>query len=133
LKPSFTALSLVFVLCATAPLASLIGQDDTTGYENALAQATQVIKTKIIPKYQTNAGFSVKPLDIDYRDDPVIAKSLDEYGSIWKQLDPVVADAYTSIQRKMNDRTNPTLRNTAPCWRTPLIRRFNFVAAAPPP
>jgi hypothetical protein len=92
-----------------------------TGYENALAQATQVIKTKIIPKYQTNAGFSVKPLDIDYRDDPVIAKSLDEYGSIWKQLDPVVADAYTSIQRKINDRTKPDAKK----YRALLADAFN--------
>jgi hypothetical protein len=95
MKPSFTALRLVIVLCATGPLASpIFGQDDPAGYENALAQATQIIKTKIIPKYQTKAGFSVKPLDIDYQNDPVIAKSLDQYGSIWKQLDPVVADAY---------------------------------------
>jgi hypothetical protein len=46
-------------------------------------------------------------LDIHYSDDPAIAKLLDEYGSIWKKLDPVVADVYASIQRKVNDRNKP--------------------------
>jgi hypothetical protein len=74
---------------------------------NAIAQATQIIKTKIIPQYETKDGFSVKPLDIKYQDDPAIAKWIDEYGSIWKQLDPVVANAYTGIQRQVDERNKP--------------------------
>ena len=30
-----------------------------------------MIKTKIIPQYETKGGFSVKQLDIKYQDDPV--------------------------------------------------------------
>ena len=108
MKRSFAALSFVFALCAIAPLISpASGQDDESGYKNAVAQATQIIKAKIIPHYETKDGFSVKPLDINYQDDPAIAKWLDKYGSIWKQLDPVVADAYTDIQRKVNQRNKP--------------------------
>src|ERR1700736_2648559 len=70
------------------------GRDDESGFKNAVTQCTEIIKTKIIPGYETKDGFSIKPLDIKYQDDPAIAKWLDEYGSIWKQLDPVVADAY---------------------------------------
>jgi hypothetical protein len=83
------------------------GQDEEVGYKNAVAQATQIIKTKIIPGHETKDGFSVKPLDIKYQDDPAIAKWIDQYGSIWKQLDPVVANAYTGIQRKINERNKP--------------------------
>ena len=54
MKPSLAALTLVFALWATAYLASpAFGQDDEAGYENAIARATQIIKTKIIPEYQT--------------------------------------------------------------------------------
>jgi hypothetical protein len=83
------------------------GQDDESGFKNAVAHGTEIIKTKIIPRYETKNGFSVKPLDIKYEDDPAIAKWIDEYGSIWKQLYPVVADAYAGIQRKVNDRNKP--------------------------
>jgi hypothetical protein len=83
------------------------GQDDESGFKNAVAQCTEIIKTKIIPRYETKDGFTAKPLDIKYQDDPAIAKWLDEYGSIWKQLDPVVADAYAGFQRKVNDRNKP--------------------------
>ena len=83
------------------------GQDDESGFKNAITQATQIIKTKIIPQYETKDGFSVKPLDIKYQDDPAIAKWIDQYGSIWKQLDPVVANAYTGIQRQVNERNKP--------------------------
>jgi len=83
------------------------GQDDESGFKNAVAQCTEIIKTKIIPRYETKDGFSIKPLDIKYQDDPAIAKWLDEYGSIWKQLDPVVANAYTGIQRQVNERNKP--------------------------
>jgi hypothetical protein len=83
------------------------GQDEEVGYKNAVAQATQIIKTKIIPGHETKDGFSVKPLDIKYQDDPAIAKWIDQYGSIWKQLDPVVADAYAGFQRTVNDRNKP--------------------------
>jgi hypothetical protein len=122
MKPSLAALRLVFALWATAYLASpAFGQDDEAGYENAIARATQIIKTKIIPKYQTAGGFNVKPTDINYRDDPVIAKALDEYGSIWKQLDPVVSDTYAGIQRKVNERTNPEANK----YRALLTEAFN--------
>jgi hypothetical protein len=108
MKRSVAALSFVFALCAIVALTSpALGQDDESGFKNAVAQATQIIKTKIIPRYETKDGFSVKPLDIKYEDDPAIAKWLDEYGSIWKQLDPVVADAYAGFQRKVNDRNKP--------------------------
>jgi hypothetical protein len=83
------------------------GQDDESGFKSAVAQCTQIIKTKIIPRYETKDGFSIKPLDIKYQDDPAIAKWLDEYGSIWKQLDRVVANAYTGIQRPLNERNKP--------------------------
>ena len=42
------------------------GQDEQSGYENAIAQATQSIETEVIPRYETKDGFSVKPLDINY-------------------------------------------------------------------
>jgi hypothetical protein len=83
------------------------GQDDESGFKNAVAQCTEIIKTKIIPRYETKDGFTAKPLGIKYQDDPAIAKWLDEYGSIWKQLDPVVADAYAGFQRTVNDRNKP--------------------------
>jgi hypothetical protein len=108
MRRSFAALRLVFALCAIVPFTGpASGQDDESGYKNAVAQATQVIKTKIIPRYETKDGFSVKSLDIQYQDDPLIAKWINEYGSIWKQLDPVVANAYTGIQRKVNERNKP--------------------------
>jgi hypothetical protein len=87
-------------------------QDDESGFENAIAKCTEIIKTKVIPQYETKYspdgkqdGFTVKPLDVV--DDPAIAKWIDEYGSIWKQLYPVVADTYAGIQRKVNDRNKP--------------------------
>jgi hypothetical protein len=40
-------------------------------------------------------------------DDPAIKKLLDQYGSLWRQLDPVVAEAYARIQRKVPERTKP--------------------------
>ena len=83
------------------------GQIDESSVKNAIAQCTEIIKTEIIPRYETMDGFTAKPLDIKYQDDPVIAKWLDEYGSIWKQLDPVVADAYVDFQRKVNERNKP--------------------------
>jgi hypothetical protein len=101
MKISFLTLGLIFALCNAAA-----AQDDA-GYNNAVAQATRIIKTKIIPHYETRDGFTVKPLDIDYQHDPAIAKMLDQYGSIWKQMAPVVADTYASIQRKVNDRNKP--------------------------
>ena len=108
MKRSYAAFRLVFVLCAIVPFTSpASGQDDESGYRDAVAQATQVIKTKIIPRYETKDGFSVKPLDINYQDDPLIAKWINEYGSIWKQLEPVVANAYTGIQWKINERDKP--------------------------
>src|ERR1700751_2145349 len=50
------------------------GQDDESGFKNAAAQCTEIIKTKIIPRYETKDGFTAKPLDINYSDDPAIAK-----------------------------------------------------------
>jgi hypothetical protein len=83
------------------------GQDEQSGYEDAIAQGTKIIRTKVIPRYETKDGFSVKPLDIKYENDPMIAEQIKKYGSIWKQLDPVVSDAYTSIQRQVNDKNKP--------------------------
>jgi hypothetical protein len=83
------------------------GQDEQSGYEDAIAQGTKIIKTKVIPQYETKNGFGVKPLDIKYENDPTIAEQIKKYGSIWKQLDPVVSDAYTSIQRQVNDKNKP--------------------------
>ena len=56
-----------------------------------------------------------------YQDDPAIAKWLVEYGSIWKQLDPVVADAYAGFQRKINDRNKPEAKK----YRALLADAFN--------
>jgi hypothetical protein len=81
--------------------------NETSDYKNALAQATQIIKTKIIPRYETKNGFSVKPLDIKYQDDPSISNWIEQYGSIWKEMDPVVANTYAGIQRKVNERNKP--------------------------
>jgi hypothetical protein len=83
------------------------GQDEQSGYEKAIAQGTKIIKTKVIPHYETKDGFSVKPLDIKYENDPTVAEQIKGYGSIWKRLDPVVSDAYTSIQRQVNDKNKP--------------------------
>ena len=102
-------LRLVFALCAIVTFTILnskaSGQD--ADYEKAVAHATQIIKTKILPKYEIKDGFNVKPMDIKYDRDPTIARYLDEFGSIWKQLDPVVASGYTVIQRKVNEETRP--------------------------
>jgi hypothetical protein len=76
-------------------------------FENAVAQATRIIRTNIIPQYETRDGFNVKPMDINYGADPAIEKLEDEFGSIWKKLDPVVSDSYTEIQREANERTRP--------------------------
>ena len=97
------------------------GQNDQRAVENAVAQCTEIIKTKIIPRYETKDGFTAKPLDIKYQDDPAIAKWLVEYGSIWKQLDPVVADAYAGFQRKINDRNKPEAKK----YRALLADAFN--------
>jgi hypothetical protein len=83
------------------------GQDDESGFENAVTQCREIIKTKIIPRYETKEGFTVKPLAINYQDDPVIDKCLEKYGSIWKQLDPVVAETYANFQRKVNEQNKP--------------------------
>ena len=82
-------------------------QDEQSGFQNAIAQATQIIETKVIPQYETKDGFSVKPLDIKYEDDPAIAQWTNAYGSIWKRLDPVVSNAYAGIQRQVNERNRP--------------------------
>jgi hypothetical protein len=66
-------------------------------------------------------GFNVKPMDIKYDSDPTIAKFLDEFGSIWKQLDPIVASGYTVIQRKVNERTRPDANR----YRGPLTDAFD--------
>jgi hypothetical protein len=97
------------------------GQDDESGFKDAVAQCTEIIKTKIIPRYEAKDGFTVKPLDIKYQDDPTIAKWLDKYGSIWKQLDPVVAEAYAGFQRKVNDRNRPEAKK----YRAVLADAFN--------
>ena len=83
------------------------GQDEQSGFENAIAQASQIIETKVIPQYETKDGFSVKPLDIEYQDVPAVAQWIDGYGSIWKRLDPVVSNAYSGIQRQVNERKKP--------------------------
>jgi hypothetical protein len=101
------------------------GQDDESGVKNAVAQCTEIIKTKIIPPYEIKDGFSVKPQDIKYEDDPAIAKWLDEYGSIWKRLNPVVADAYAGIQRKVNERYKPEANK----YRALLADTFNQALA----
>jgi hypothetical protein len=61
-------------------ISKVSGQD--ADYEKAVAHATQIIKTKILPEYETKGGFKVKPMDIKYDNDPTIAKYLDEFGSI---------------------------------------------------
>jgi hypothetical protein len=117
MKGRIATLRIIFALCATMPFAGPVpaqAADDESDYKNAVAQAAQIIKTKIIPKYETKDGFSVKPLDIKYQDDPEIAKLLDQYGSIWKQLDPIVANAYTGIQRKFNERNKPEANKYRP-------------------
>jgi hypothetical protein len=113
-SPRLQALSLK-VLSSHAPTGNsrptvvgpAAGQDEQSGYEDAISQGTKIIKTKVIPQYETKDGFSVKPLDIKYENDPTIAEQIKKYGSIWKQLDPVVSDAYTSIQRQVNDKNKP--------------------------
>ena len=97
------------------------GEDDESGFKNAVAQCTEIIRTKILPSYETKDGFTVKPLDIKYQDDPTIAKYLDKYGSIWKQLDPVVAEGYAGFQRKVNDRNKPEANK----YRAVLADAFN--------
>jgi hypothetical protein len=89
-------LTLVFALCAIVTLTILNSKASAqdADYEKAVAHATQIIKTKILPQYETKDGFNVKPMDIKYDSDPTIAKFLDEFGSIWKQLDPIVAKAH---------------------------------------
>ena len=121
MRPALTVLGTILILSASLSLAGqATAEDGETGLRSAVAQAMQIIKTKILPRYETAAGFSVKPLAIKYQDDPTIAKSLDQYGSIWKQLDPVVADGYASIQRKVNDHT----RSEAVKYRALLIDAF---------
>jgi hypothetical protein len=113
-SPRLQALSLK-VLPSPAPAGNsrptVIGpaavQDEQSGYEKAIAQGTQIIKRTVIPQYETKDGFGVKPLDIKYENDPAIAELIEKYGSLWKQLDPVVSDAYTSIQRQVNDKNKP--------------------------
>jgi hypothetical protein len=82
MKRRFATLRLVFALCAivTLTISKVSGQD--ADYEKAVAHATQIIKTKILPEYETKGGFKVKPMDIKYDNDPTIAKYLDEFGSI---------------------------------------------------
>ena len=99
---------------------SAFAQEDA-GYKKAVIRATQIVKTQIIPRYTTEDGFNVKPMDIHYDCDPTIAKFLDEFGSIWKQLSPVVASEYTVIQQKVNERTRPDANK----YRDSLINVFN--------
>jgi hypothetical protein len=80
---------------------------DNADYEKAVIDAAQIIKTQILPRYEREAGFDVKPMDIKYDSDPTIAKFLNEFGSIWKRLNPVVAERYSMIQQRENERTRP--------------------------
>jgi hypothetical protein len=108
-KRKFATLRLAFAWCAIVtpaiPVSKISAQD--ADYKRAVAHATQIIKTKILPQYETKDGFNVKPMDIQYDNDPAIAKLLDQFGSIWKQLDPIVASGYTALQRKVNERSRP--------------------------
>jgi hypothetical protein len=58
MKPRFATLRLVFALCAivTLTISKVSGQD--ANYEKAVAHATQIIKTKILPEYETKGGRS---------------------------------------------------------------------------
>ena len=116
-------LRLVFALYVVAMLAILNSKASAqdADYEKAVAQATQIIKKKILPQYETKDGFNVKPMDIRYDSDPTIAKYLDEFQTIWKQLDPIVASGYTVIQRKVNERTRPDANR----YRGPLAAAFD--------
>ena len=86
-SPRLQALSLK-VLASHAPtgnsrptfIGPAAGQDEQSGYENAIAQGTKIIKTKVIPQYETKDGFSVKPLDIKYENDPTIAEQIRNMG-----------------------------------------------------
>jgi hypothetical protein len=82
-------------------------KDEENDYENAVAQGTRIIKTKIIPQYETKDGFNVKPMGIKYYDDPAIAKLEERYGGIQKRFYPVVANTYAEIERRINEGTRP--------------------------
>jgi hypothetical protein len=89
-------------------------QDEQSGYENAIVQASQLIETEVIPQYETKDGFSVKPLDINYEEDPAVARRIEGFGGIRKRLDPVVSNAYTLIQRRVNERNKPEANKYRP-------------------
>jgi hypothetical protein len=80
MKRRFATLRLVFALCAivTLTISKVSGQD--ANYEKAVAHATQIIKTKIFPEYETKGGFKVKPMDIKYDKDPTMQNILMNLG-----------------------------------------------------
>jgi len=55
----------------------------------------------------------VKPRDIDFKQNPKL-KALNDSGSLWKQINPQIADAYTATVKPANEKNNATASNMRP-------------------
>jgi len=103
-----------FIAVSTALTISLSSSAFAQNEDAAAAQAEKIVKQELMKKYEDEKGLLVKPRDIDANQNPK-PKALNEKSpSLWKQINPQIADAYTATVKPVNEKNNANASKMRP-------------------
>lgn len=107
---SFIAASTVLALSLSSPAVFAPNDDE----DAAAAKAAKIVQQELMKKYEGKQGLLVKPREIDANENPKLKALNEKFPSLWKQISPQIADAYTATVRPVNDKTNANAAKMRP-------------------
>ena len=104
---SFIAASTVLAISLSSPA---FAQDE----DAAAAQADKIVQQELMKKYEGEKGLLVKPREIDANQNPKLKALNEKFPSLWKQINPQIADAYTATAKPVNDKNSANAAKMRP-------------------
>jgi hypothetical protein len=103
-----------FIAVSTALAISLSSSAFAQNEDAAAAQAAKIVKQELMKKYEGEKGLLVKPRDIDANQNPKLKALNEKFPSLWKQINPQIADAYTATVKPVNEKNNANASKMRP-------------------
>ena len=103
-----------FIAVSTALAISLSSSAFAQDEDAPAAQAEKIVQNELMKKYEGAEALRVKPRDIDANQNPKLKALNEKFPSLWKQINPQIAHAYTATVKSVNDKNNATASKMRP-------------------
>ncbi len=97
----------------------LLAEKDGDDHDKALIRMQKIIDSELT-RQCGKKGFEKRPEEINFEEDPEYKKTVERFGTIWKEIEVIVADGYQARQQSVNNRLRPEAKK----YRKPLVVAF---------